>query len=141
MPLESDISCPTGADLMSHGLTFQQKAAVSAIINKPLAVVDCLAGAGKTRLLTEVIRLKTQAVSTEEYILVAVPNKPMAHRLCNMLQKALPDIVVAPTGVIWKDGEPADLLSQFLEEKRSTLVAMCLACPIDAEDGTVGQAS
>lgn len=89
MPINSEVSCPTGADMLKSGLTLEQKNAIRAILNKPLAVVNCLAGSGKTRKLTEVIRLRTQSVAKEDYIMVAVPNKTMAHRLCTILQHAV----------------------------------------------------
>lgn len=99
IPANSSFSCPTGAGLLEE-LTPSQKSAVQQMVTKPIALLDCLAGAGKTKVLMELLRLKASQMTTEDMIMVTAPNKPMTHKLCELIQRTLPQVVVAPCGVI-----------------------------------------
>lgn len=64
IPSNSSFSRPTGAGLLEE-LTPSQKSAIQQMVTKPIALLDCLAGAGKTKALMELLRCKISQLTTK----------------------------------------------------------------------------
>ena len=117
------LSSPSGAESFSlqmeeHGLSPQQKDACRHMSRTPLTVLDCIAGTGKTKVLTTFVASMVAVLPADGYIAVVAPHRTMAARLVSLLREKLPHEIIALAGVHVQDKTANDLLLSFLEEQQ-----------------------
>ena len=116
-----NLGCPPGAEktnITFNGLLSEdQKAARIAISKASLSVLDCIAGAGKTKIIATMVAALWPTLKPSEYIAVVAPNKPMVHRLLTLARTEMPGAKVAPAGVIWQDGTPVDTFLEYTDNQ------------------------
>jgi len=114
-------------------LSDEQHAAVSGVLSHPLTIVDCIAGSGKTLVLTAVAKLlinfvEERAVPGEKkkLIVLAVVNKSMVEPLRRrLLGMGVSSDAAACAGVFMPSDKayPTDMLAEWLQERTQQLLA------------------
>ena len=115
-------------------LSDEQNTAVSGVLSHPLAIVDCIAGSGKTLVLTAAAKLliafmrEHQTLGEKKKLIVlAVVNKSMVEPLQSRLlgMGVSSDAAACCAGVFARSNKtyPTDMLAEWLQERMQQILA------------------